>query len=56
MKPLTAYLVEVATENYPEIRPFDTNSIHVVVRDIHKFLETEEPRVIGKPGRLDLLP
>lgn len=49
-------LVEVTTEDYPHVRPFDTDAVHVVIADVDQFLETEKPWMVRHPRRFDFLP
>lgn len=44
------------SENLPDVGPLETNSTHVVVRDLDQLLEGEETRTIRSARRLDLLP
>lgn len=50
------YLVEVLAQNIPHVRPLQTDTVHVVVRDLHKLLQAEQPGVLGEARGLDLLP
>jgi hypothetical protein len=36
------YLVEVFPKNIPQIRPLQTDAVHVVVRDLDQLLQTEQ--------------
>lgn len=40
-------LVEVLSKNLPDAGPFESDSSHVVVRDLNEFLQTEQARVVG---------
>lgn len=40
------YLIEMLSQDIPQIGPFKTNPIHVVIRDLDQFLQTEESRVL----------
>ena len=44
------------SQNVPQIRPFETNTVHVVVRDLDQLLQTEQPGVLRHTGRLNLYP
>lgn len=41
--PLRTYLIEVNTDNLPDIRPLETNTAHVVICDVYQFLQGKEP-------------
>lgn len=50
------HLVEVFSQDVPQIRPLETNPIHVVVRDLDQLLETEQSRMLGEAGGLNFFP
>ena len=43
---VTADLIEVLAEDLPHAGPLQTDTVHVVVRDLDKLLQAEESRVL----------
>ncbi len=52
----TAYLIEMLPDDIPKIGPLKTDTTHVVVGDLDKLLQTEQPRMLRKTGWLYLFP
>ena len=50
------HLVEVLSQDVPQIRPLKTDTVHVVVRDLDQLLQAEQPRMLGCSRGLDLFP
>lgn len=46
-----AHLVEVVAEHLPDARPLQTDTPHVVVRNLDDLLQTEHPR-LSRMGQL----
>ena len=40
------YLVEMFPEDIPQVRPLQTNAVHIVVRDLDQLLQTEQARLL----------
>ena len=55
-KIVAAYLIEVFSKDIPEIGPFETNSVHVIIRNFDQLLQAEHTWVLRQPGRLYFLP
>ena len=43
---VTADLIEVLAEDLPHAGPLQTDTVHVVVRDLDQFLQAEQPGVL----------
>ena len=35
------YLIEMLPEDIPQVRPFETDASHIIVRNLHELLKTE---------------
>lgn len=42
---MTAYLVEMFSQDSPHLRPLQSNSAHVVICDLYELLQAEHPRM-----------
>ena len=47
---VTADLVEVLAEDLPHAGPLQTDTVHVVVRDLDQLLQAEQPGVLRNAG------
>lgn len=51
-----SHLVEVDADDLPNVRPFESDTAHVVVGNVHQLLQREQSRLRTGGRRLDLLP
>lgn len=49
-------MIEVVSQDCPDPRPFETNTVHIVISDVHKLLKGEQSGLGSRFGGLNLFP